>query len=44
MNELGVEDPERELAQILEEKNQYDKSLNLDNLRSSHNTGDTENE
>lgn len=30
MNNLGIEDPEAELAKILEERLQYDKTLNID--------------
>jgi chaperonin cofactor prefoldin len=36
MNELGIEDPEAEIAKILEEKLTYDKKLNTDELRNSH--------
>ena len=32
MNELGIEDPEAEIAKILEEKTAYDKALNLDRI------------
>jgi hypothetical protein len=40
MNEIGVEDPEAEVAKILEEKNAYDKALNTDRF----NNTDTDNE
>jgi cysteine sulfinate desulfinase/cysteine desulfurase-like protein len=32
MNELGVEDPEAEIAKIIEEKVEFDKKLNLEQV------------
>jgi hypothetical protein len=32
MNEMGIEDPQAELAKILAEKLQYDKALNTDQI------------
>lgn len=43
MNEIGIEDPEAELAKILEEKQAYDKALNLsqiDNQKQGNTNGE----
>ena len=44
MNEAGVEDPEKELAQILEEKLQYDRVLNVEPLQKVNNPGNQDNQ
>ncbi len=44
MNALGVENPEVELAKILEEKVQFDKTLNIDNRNQNNNQGNTDNQ
>jgi len=37
MNELQIEDPEAEIAKILEEQADYDKRLNLDQVKNNGN-------
>lgn len=39
MNEIGIENPEEELAKILEEKQAYDKALNLSQINNNQNAG-----
>lgn len=43
MNEIGIENPEEEIAKILEEKQQYDQALNLNQINNNSSNNNSNN-